>query len=277
MQSSPSSPSAFARRARRGLALLAATASTALLLSTARAADEDLITPKVIALEASVTAHTNAKDVDGLKEDVTTAKALYDENAKKDPNRDRILRVVGGLSRRPDDAGRAAITLIGDLGDPSGSRYLRPFFRPINDKSPAPFGLDLAFASAKKVPDESLVEPLLSMVDDSDDYSAAAKAMDTLGGFGTLKRSREKILERLLKSVLKSKSGHKMQNLDNLTNPDAGTGNSMGQTPAARWKVLSEALPTALNQLTGQREPTTESWSDLAARYKGRLRELFNT
>ena len=243
----------------------------------ARAADEDPITPKVVALETKVASHASAKDLDGLKADVTEAASLYTENAKKDPNRERILKVIGGVAKRNDEAGKAALAALGETKDADGAKYVKSLLRPVDGKTPAPPNLEAALEAAKQLPDDSLVDPLLAMVDDSKDIKIAQKAMESLATYSGLKRSREKILDRLVKTVMKSHSGPKRQNPENQANPEASQGQNSSQGSAQeRWQTLSVALPSVLNQLTGKHEASTEAWNDLVSQNRGKLGALFD-
>ena len=129
---------------------------------------------------------------------------------------------------------------------------------------------------AAVLPDDSLVEPLLAMVEDSKNFSVAGRAMETLGAFGTVKRKREKILETLAKTTERVKPGGQPRHgaTSNESNPEGGLGSSQGGT-AARWSVLSPILPKTLNKLTGRSYPTPDEWFIAVKENKGRLKGLF--
>ena len=91
-----------------------------------------------------------------------------------------------------------------------------------------------------------------------------------------MKSKREKILEALVKSVAKSKSGGRgAAGKENVGNPDAPLGNTSNSGASNRWKELSEVLPTALNELTGHSESSAEGWFETVKNRKGKLGTLF--
>jgi hypothetical protein len=254
--------------------------------TSALAADEDPLVAKVTALETAVAEHVSAKASDALKDDITTAAGLYKENAKKDPLRERILKILGGLAKnRADDVAKAAILAIGETKDTAGAKYIRGFFHALDDKTTESVALAASFEAAKKIPDDSLVDPLLSIVDDSKNIPVAVKAMDTLSKFGGLKHSREKILDALAKSVAKSKTGRKGYGagaggggVGDATGSGGSSGSPTGTGqagPADRWNALSAELPKTLNTLTGQREASADSWFDRIKQNKNSLGALF--
>jgi len=240
------------------------------------AADEDPLLEKLAELEAKVVEHTTAKSPEELKTDASTALALYRENAGKDPHRDRILKILGGLTKhKNDDVVREALVDLGETGDREGARYVKPFLKPCDDPKPT-VGLETAIIVCKKLPHESLAEPLLAIVDDSKNLKVAAKAMESLGAFGLVKSKREKILEGLVKSVARSQSGGRgAAGKENNANPDAGLGNTSNSGAGNRWKELSEVLPAALNELTGHSESSAVAWFTTYKDRKGKLGSLF--
>ncbi len=242
----------------------------------ASAAEEDPIVAKLVELEARVAEHTAAKSVEQLKADASEALVLYRENAGKDPHRERILKVFAGLAKhRSDDVVREALVDLGETGDRDGARILRPLLKPCDEPKPT-VALETAILVSRKLPHESLADPLLAIVDDSKNLKVAAKAMESLGAFGLVRSKREKILEGLVKSIAKSQSGGRgAAGKENNANPDAGLGNTSNAQAGNRWKELSEVLPTALNELTGRNETSAEAWFVTVKDHKGKLGGLF--
>lgn len=242
----------------------------------ATAADEDPIVVKIAELEAKVVEHTTAKSVEQLKADAAEALVLYRENAGKDPHRDRILKIFGGLAKhKSDDVVREALVDLGETGDKEGAKILRPFLKPCDDPKPT-VELETAILVCKKLPHEVLADPLLAIVDDSKNLKVAAKAMESLGAFGLVRSKREKILEGLVKSIAKSQSGGRgAAGKENNANPDAGLGNTSNAQAGNRWKELSEVLPATLNELTGHSESSAAGWFVTFKNNKGKLSALF--
>jgi hypothetical protein len=233
---------------------------------------------RVVALEAKVTADLSAKSYDALQEDAKSTAALDKEVEGKAPYHDRLFKILRELSRsKVDDVCKAAIRAVGEAGNADdGARIVRAFLRPVDDDSPST-ALLTSLETIPQIPDDSLVEPLLKIVTDSKNYSVAAKAVEALGSFKAAKRKREKIVEELVKTVQKdTPGGQSRMGKDNQTNPDQPVGNNPGQGAAARWGLLSAALPKALNTLTGQSVATAEEWFTAVKQAKGHLGTLFH-
>ncbi len=254
----------------------------------ARAADADPVLEKVVGLEKKTEADTTAKSNEALVGDAKAAADLYRECEGKDPYRDRILAIVGSITRfKQDDVCKIAFTTLGDIGDLKGAKYVRPFLRPFDDAK-VPVNLEMAVTVAKQLPDDSLVEPLLAIADASKNYSFAAKAVEALGSFSAVKSKREKILTELVKTVQKSQPGAKGkygggngggEGTDGGTPMDGsvsdGSYGQSNQGKSARWPALSGALPDALNRLTGTICGSADEWFATYKEHKSKLSVLF--
>jgi hypothetical protein len=129
-----------------------------------------------------------------------------------------------------------------------------------------------------KAPDETLIDPLMKIVDDSKNVEVAAKSMEALGSFGRHKRRREALLEDLVKTVQRVQPGGRGQaGKENQTNPEAGAGSKTGGNAQARWTALSPVLPKTLNDLTGQNFGSTEDWFAVFKEHKRDLGGLFKS
>jgi hypothetical protein len=268
-------PGSFGRRWRAAWSAGAFLVASIGASTSARAADEDPMLPRLVALEASVATHVAAKGYDGLLEDVAAALAIAKENAQKEPHRERVLRVLGAIAKtKQDEVAKAAILALGETGDRHGAKHLRAFLRPVQELE-IPVVVGAAIEASGKIPDDTLAEPLLAIVNDSKNFAAAAKAITALGAFGKSKAKREKIFETLLKSVVRNQPGGVPNgDRENVANPDGGLGQQT-RDGSGRWKTLSPVLPAALNQLTGRNEATVDGWSSTVKAVRGKISDLF--
>ena len=262
--------------------------------AVARAGDPDPMLEKLTALEKRASADIEAKAEDPLVGDAIEAANLHKECAGKDALQERALAIVGGIAKvRIDSVAKLAILRLGEIGDLRGAKFIRGFLKPM-DEGKVPVTLDAALDAAKKLPDSSLVEPLLQIVDASKNFAVAAKAITALGAFGAIKSKRERILVELAKTVQKAQPGGKgkygggggggegaiggSDGGSSGNDGDAGgdgAGGTASQGSSARWPALSAALPAALNQLTGTQAGSAEDWFGLVKQHKGKLSALF--
>lgn len=257
----------------------------------ARAADPDPMLERVVALEKKTEADTTAKSFDALVGDARAALTLHRDLEGKDALKDRALAIVGALTKvRQDDVCRVAFGILGEMGDLKGAKYLRPNLRPLDDDK-IPLAVEMSVVVAKQLPDDSLVEPLLAIVDASKNYSLAAKAIEALGSFAAVKSKREKILTELVKTVQKSQPGQKGKYgggvgsgdgtdggtpMDGSVSGDGAPGTT-SQGKSARWPALSGPLPDALNRLTGTVCGSADEWFATYKEHKSKLSVLFVT
>ena len=246
------------------------------------------------ALSDVVATHLKKREYGSLDSDITEIKALYKavttaekdelEDDLRDDLKEMLVDLVRSMARGRHAKHTAVFVLrsLGELGDPNGAKTIRHYLRQPNPKESSP-ELQAAVAAAAHVPDDSLVEPLLKIVDRSKTFRIAADAIKSLGHFKTCTRKREKILEELVKSVKKNKPGGRPGMRGGGTSgmdPNGGYGSTsapMGQegSPAARWSTLSPVLAKAMNQLTGQKLTSAEDWFIAVHDAKGHLDSLF--
>lgn len=218
------------------------------------------------------------KDSDGLLEGLKEVVALYEqtpEGREGRTMRKELVHSAGDLCRYRDDVvKKAAMDALGAMADENGARYLNAWLRPVDDDEPDRAALArTATNAAAKIADDGHVGRLLKMVEKSDDLSVAASAMRALGAFGDCKRYRDQIIEDLVKTVQKDipgkpRPGQQTQSGDYLPPVNGTSGNT-------RWGTLSEALPEALNELTGQKYMSAQDWFDIYADNKRDLDRLF--
>lgn len=240
------------------------------------------LTTKFKALAVEVKGHKKAKDYDALDGDLTRARELYEEASGEDKLRGQIVDLFGSISRgcKSDVVAPYVLDALADIGDLRGAKYIKPFLKQRNVKVSSSL-LQKAVAAAGEVPDPSLVEPLLKIVEKSKTYGIAADAIESLARFGKCKKKRCKILERLCKSIKKSKPGGR-PGMRGGGGMDDGSGSvsessAMGQAggATARWNALARVLPGALNDLTGRDIHQATDWFDLVSESKGKLAILF--
>jgi hypothetical protein len=239
------------------------------------APDVEPLLARVQALEALVAEHAKGDAEAALAEDAKAVVALHKEAGGEDPCRARLVKVLGTLVRERSQAVRqAAILAIGETRDQEAGKLLKPFLRPVTQGAVPPL-LEPAIRAAALAPHDSLVEPLLEVVEDSKALGVAAAAMESLGAFGECKRKRTKILEDLVKTVERVRPGGPQRGKENQTNPDAPLGNNQGSSASERWNALAPVLPKALNQLTGQKFLSHEDWFAIVKENKRGLGRLF--
>ncbi|MHC5011603.1 MAG: HEAT repeat domain-containing protein [Planctomycetota bacterium] len=258
------------------------------LLLTAGAADaladdEDIsLTDRVKALEDEIDGHRRDKAIEALVDDITAAHELFTEAGEGEVTREseaaqkRLVKMVGSLTKMRDDTvATAAVVTLGEIGHEAGARYLKSFLRPVDTRDAEPVVRE-AIQAAAKIGDDSLVVPLLNMVERSDNYAIAATAMRALGKFGDSRRYRRRILESLVKSVQKNQPGGRPRYKPNQVKPEAPVGRNYGTGAQARWQALAPVLPEVLNELTGQRFASASDWFDVTRENKRNLNVLFS-
>lgn len=232
-------------------------------------------------VQSSIKKHLKDKDSEGLVADAEVLVTLYSEAEPLPKVQTKVLETLGGLTkvRFDEQIVMGVFTDLAGLEDPRGAKYIRPFLK---QKKPtqAPKVLRAAVEAAGLLPHDSLVGPLLKIVDKSKTWPVAASAMEALGSYGRSKK-RVKILEALVKTTLKSRSGGKGR-------MGGGSGGGMGDEfvpdgyipqseggPSGRWASLAGELGPTLNKLTGQKVTSLSDWFLLVKQRKGKLGSLF--
>ncbi len=236
---------------------------------------------KVVEWEARIVQHQTAKDTEALAQDAKDGVSLHAAAPEKDPLRARVVKGIGALTKnRSKEVANAAIDALGETKDHGAAAYVRPLLRPVDDGE-MPALTRAAVKAAGQIAADSLVEPLLSMMDESKNYDAAAKALEALGGFRECKRKREKILEEAVKSVLRDKPGGQRQGPrgggENSSHETPDSGGQTGNGPASRWGALTPVLVTSMNSLTGRTLTSPDEWFNQVRSHKNNLGELFDS
>jgi hypothetical protein len=247
-------------------------------LASAEAPSVDEATARVVELEAAVAQHKKDKDDNALAKDLDDVAAAH-KATTDEKLRDRLNALLGSILKgaKNDGLEKAALKTIGDLGDESNWKYVRPYVIQPDPKTQPPLLLD-GIETAGKLKAPEAVPLLLKIVEKSKVYPAAGAAMRALGNYGENKRLRGKILEEIVTTTRKNVPGAGGANSKGGFNPDTGEGGSTGGkggTDASRWGVLSPALVEAANKLTGRTAASAEDWFELYDRHKGRLDDLF--
>lgn len=255
--------------------LVAALLLGACLAAAPTAADDEPLEDRVDEHEERMETHRREDATKKLRADLRATIALFRE-AEGVPDGDEVqeqlVKEVGSLTRDRDDAVRLpAIETLGILGHEDGARYLKRYLKPYEDLDRQRRAL-AAIDAAGKVADDSLVRPLLRIVDRSKSYTMAAKAMEALGHFGDCERYREHILEELV-DTLKS-------DMPAAPKPGRDTGDTYlpaknGHAGTSRWATLSRVLPSVLNELTGRSFGTATDWFAIVDEYEHDLDMLF--
>jgi len=250
----------------------------------AEEADADsALLERIDALEAAVEEHRKAKDVAALGQDIDDLSSFWEKARANEKVSERVIDAMGDVAKATDDERLTsdAIDALGQTEDPRAAPHIKRFLRQRKDTE-ADLTLRSAVDAAGKVVDSSLVSPLLKIVEDSKHFGIAARAIESLGAYGRVARSRVKILEDLVKTVKKSKPGSlpRMRpggsgNIDPQGNSDDGGNYPSDSGPTARWNALSRVLPEALCELTGQNVRSTSDWILLVGERKGKLQTIF--
>jgi hypothetical protein len=132
-----------------------------------------------------------------------------------------------------------------------------------------------AMAAAGALGHDSLVLPLLKIVENSKNLGVAARAVTALGKFRDSAFSRrKKILLDLTDTLMKDMPGGPSQGKENRQTGDYIPGKS-GHGGSARYATLAPLIPQALNELTGQEFQTLEEWMRVVSEQKRNLQDLF--
>jgi hypothetical protein len=194
-----------------------------------------------------------SKDVYRIHDEVWQAPDLYEQAAEDDSSavlQARLVKGIGTLSRHKDERIRlCAIEALGVMKHEDGAKYVRPYLMEYKEK-PVDKLTIAAIDSAGGIAHESLVKPLLKFVDDCPCPKGIRHAVQALGHFGKVKSEREEILVTLLEETLEEEN-------------------------FARWKVLKDNVPNALDRLTGRDVSDLDAWLELVDANRADLGVLF--
>jgi len=235
-------------------------------------------------LKDQVGTHLRKKDYEALDGDIGQVKQLY-ADAKQAEDKElpeKLVDLVGSMAKGGHARQTSTFVLdaLADLQDPHGAKYVKPF---LHQRDPEVFTVELekAVAAAATVVDDSLVAPLLKLVESSKTYDLAADAVRALGRYGACKKKREQIIERLVRTVKKDKPGGRPRMRGPGTDDPTGAsdgGSPMGRESGAgaRYGALAPALVSALNMMTERSVSSPEEWFDTVDSLKGQLGSLFS-
>ena len=226
-------------------------------------------------LEKAVAEHKRQKSKATLMKDVDAAVKLHKDAKELKAVRGKAVRIVGGILGAKDRTVKIrALRAIGEMKDPSGGKYLKPYLKQSNPKKRGPT-MEAAIEAAGLAPNPSLVPALLRIVKKSKDYGVAAQAMRSLGKYGDMKSKRKMILTQLVKTVAKDRPGvRRGKDTDGDGDIDLGSART-GEEAQNRWQALSATLTPTLNELTGRKLKFPEEWFQTVKSYKNRLDAIF--
>lgn len=240
----------------------------------------DETTAKVVELETVAKKHLADKADDALKADVAAAVKLAAETSDA-KLRARIITVVGSIlsGRTEDGTQRAAIKGIGEIGDSSAFRYLRPFLNQPTPKDNPPLLIDAIDAASKIHADDSVIV-LMALVEKSDVMPVAVAAMKAFIPFAANKPTRVKIVSDLIQTVKKDRPGvtYRWSKDGGIMGADrTRTRNPLhsGEDSVTRYQALAGVMCETLNKMTGQNVAAPEDWFDMKDKYKSNLSILF--
>ena len=254
-----------------GFAVLFMPAASAALTREEQAA----LKQRAAELEKSAAEHRRERSKALLMKDLDAAVKLHKDAKELKAVQSKAVRVVGGILGVKGRAVKIrALRAIGEMGDPSGGKYLKPYLRQSDPKKRGPT-MEAAIEAAALARDSSLVRPLLTIVKKSKDYGVAAQAMRSLGKYGDVKSRRKTILTELVKTVAKDRPGVR-RGKDTDGDGDIDLGSAVtGEEAQNRWQALSATLTPTLNDLTGRKLKFPEEWSQTVKSYKNRLDAIF--
>jgi hypothetical protein len=222
-----------------------------------------------------VKGHVANKDEAGLAKDALSVLALHKMAGEDKALRRKALALFGDILRAATADGTrvAALEALAEAADVDGAEILKPYLAQ-RDPREADSVLLAALKAARKMPDSSLVSPLLKVFEKSKHDGAAREAMESLGYFHDARGQRVKIFETIVDEVRRTKPGVKGYEKGNIGEEGAS---ATGEAGRSRWAALKQVLPPTLSRLTGRDlyGVTAEEWFTLADEYKGRTAALF--
>lgn len=260
--------------------------SAGLLVTPAGAADESAPSDTLPALQADLKVYKKTKDVSSLVRACNRASILYDD-VTTDKQRKLLVDIVGKMPsiKKDEDVVHASLDALGEMADPKGAKYIKRYLK-IVKKDKASKTLKLAIRTAAKVPEKSLVGPLLRIFQTTKVVSAQRMAAQSLANFRSVKKYRAKILETLISEVKKVKPGGpgRMSGGGGPGGVDPTYGGGLGtgtggygepSGPTAVWSALAPILPSLLNKFTGQSLSSLDDWFGVYNQNKSKPQVLF--
>jgi len=186
-------------------------------------------------------------------------KAVEDKAARKS-----LLTALASVAKdkKAGDARLAVVTAVAALGDAKGGwKAISRLMPDPKVEEATPLDLAVVKAAGDLAPSRA-TKPLIELVQKAKDNMLAREAALALGGYGTDKRGRVKILEELI-------------SLGQRTRPGRSTSKNVSPVARERWSKVGPGIVLGLNRLTGQKIKDFEEWELLYKDNKKRPKNLF--
>ena len=212
--------------------------------------------------------HVKAKDADAIKRDLDDIARAYPTEESK-LTRKRMLGAVGSALRmRNETIQSAALDAFEEMKDPAAWKHYGSLLsKPFKDRFPRLSSQ--AMDVTRALTPERAVGRLLTIARKSKNLAAAAKAVETLGAYGSSKQ-RAKILGEIIAVTRKEKPGIRGRDNTVVYGPRA-----TGEQARNRWQALAGPMVEAANELTGQDYASPEDWFSVWRDYKRKPAALF--
>lgn len=217
------------------------------------------------------------KNIQAMCELIDSAGDLFEDCCDDEDLQEDILKWTGKAARGVRGAAVEVAVLeeLGEIGDARGAKYIKRYLRQRNPEEVTDT-LKAAVDAAALVPDGSLVAPLLKIVEKSETTGIVKEAVLALGKYRACTRHRARIVETFVEEARKVKPGGRPRMRGGQEKLDGGYGPVGRESgPGARWAALSETVPTALRELTGQDIRGIGEWIRVVKAHKGKLGDLF--
>ncbi len=233
---------------------------------------------RVKELETKFKAAKKSKDENSMRALLDSASDLFEDCCDDEKLQEAVIKFAGKAHKgvKGDAFDILVIQELAEIGDLRAAKYIKPFLRQ-RDKDKTSATLKAAIEAAAKVPDPSLVKPLLKLVEKSEHTTAMNEAVYALGKFRGAKRYYRAIFETLCDEARKVKPGNRPRMRGNGNDLTGGDSTPYGREsgPGARWSALSRSVPAALRELTGQEIRDIGEWMHVVKNAKGKYDSLF--
>lgn len=197
--------------------------------------------------------HLKANDGNAIKRDLDAIASAYPETESR-LARKRMLAAVGSALRVRNEAIQgAALDAFKDMQDAAAWRHYRSLLaKPF--KGGFPRLASQAMDVTRALKPEAAIDRLLTIARKSKNLAAAAKAVETLGVYGSSKQ-RAKILGEIIAVTQKEQPGVRGRDNTVVYGPRV-----TGEQARNRWQALAGPMVEAANELTGQSYASPEDW-----------------